>query len=324
MDDGSNRRVLSIQSHVVRGHVGNKAAVFPLQLLGFDVDFINSVQFSNHTAYSSFRGERLDGPSLTSLVDGLVANDLVAGEYSHILTGYIGSLSFLRAVAGVVSTLRAGNPELVYVCDPVLGDAGKLYVPHELVAAYKDEIIPLANTVTPNAFEAEQLTGLRVTSVAEAAAACDALHGLGPSTVVVTSLECASHPGQLLLVGSTRLPQDDGCPPRFVVRFPKRGGYWCAAEPPRLRVFLTLPRVRTGTGDLLAALLLARAAERPRSLAAAAEAALASVQGVLARTASFASAPGARLFPAGCELRLIQSAGDITSPTIVFRAEALP
>ena len=121
-------RVLSIQSHVVHGYVGNKSAVFPLQLHGFDVDFVNSVQFSNHTGYPSFTGEVLDGAQLEKLAKGLDSNGLLK-NVSHLLTGYIGSPSFLRAVCAVHRMLKQHNPEVVFVCDPVLGDHGKLYVP---------------------------------------------------------------------------------------------------------------------------------------------------------------------------------------------------
>ncbi|KAG8384152.1 hypothetical protein BUALT_Bualt04G0088500 [Buddleja alternifolia] len=174
-------RVLSIQSHTVQGYVGNKSAVFPLQLLGFDVDPINSVQFSNHTGkllislhsnslrpetrweviwYPTFKGQVLNGDQLWDLIEGLEANNLL--YYTHLLTGYIGSVSFLNTVLKVVDKLRSINPGLTYVCDPVLGDEGKLYVPQELVSVYREKVVPVASMLTPNQFEAEQLTGLRV------------------------------------------------------------------------------------------------------------------------------------------------------------------
>mmetsp|Transcript_67503 Transcript_67503/g.126245 ORF Transcript_67503/g.126245 Transcript_67503/m.126245 type:complete len:415 (-) Transcript_67503:241-1485(-) len=183
------RRVLSIQSHVVHGYVGNKSAVFPLQLLGFDVDFVNSVQFSNHTGYSAgFKGQVLNGEQLEVLMSGLTANQLLGGT-SHLLTGYIGSVTFLRAVASAHAQLKACNPNLVYVCDPVLGDNGKLYVPPELVDVYRSELIALATVLTPNQFEAELLTGFKVESLQDAVAACLWLHEKGPETVIITSLE---------------------------------------------------------------------------------------------------------------------------------------
>ena len=105
-------RVLSIQSHVVHGYVGNKCAVLPLNRLGFDVDAINSVQFSNHTGYPLFKGQVMDGDGLLQLVDGLEANGLL--NYTHLLTGYIGSLSLLESIATVVQRLRKVNPDLIY------------------------------------------------------------------------------------------------------------------------------------------------------------------------------------------------------------------
>ena len=144
-------RVLSIQSHVVHGYVGNKSAVFPLQLLGVEVDPVNSVQFCNHTGYAAgVRGDVLQGDQLRALVDGLGANGLLSG-YTHLLTGYIGSPSFLRAVVDALVAMRAANaPEAVaYFCDPVLGDGGKLYVPEALVEIYRDDVVPLATVRTP-------------------------------------------------------------------------------------------------------------------------------------------------------------------------------
>ena len=150
-------RVLSIQSHVVHGYVGNRCATFPLQLLGIEVDAINSVQFSNHTGYEhGFTGDVLGGPALEELISGLEKNGLLSG-FTHLLTGYIGSASFLRSVAGVVKRLREANPDIVYVCDPVLGDDGKLYVPEELVQLYAEEIVPLADVVTRNGFAVQLL-----------------------------------------------------------------------------------------------------------------------------------------------------------------------
>lgn len=132
-DDGG--RVLSIQSHVVQGYVGNKSAVFPLQLLGMDVDPINSVQFSNHTGYKHFTGRRLTGDELHDLLDGMETNNLLRDAHTHLLTGYIGSISLLDAIVRVYERLRAAqthSERLVFVCDPVMGDLGKLYVPLEL------------------------------------------------------------------------------------------------------------------------------------------------------------------------------------------------
>ena len=116
-------RVLSIQSHTVHGYVGNKSAVFPMQTLGLEVDFVNSVQFCNHTGYASFAGSSLDGEELSKLISGLEANELLT--HSHLLTGYMRSASLARSVAETLSKLRRRNPDVIYVCDPVMGDHGE-------------------------------------------------------------------------------------------------------------------------------------------------------------------------------------------------------
>ncbi|KAH9739118.1 Pyridoxal kinase [Citrus sinensis] len=192
-------RVLSIQSHTVQGYVGNKSAVFPLQLLGYDVDPIHSVQFSNHTGKllilllkNSLRTLRPDiwcesfnlykrRHKLVAQfsLEGLEANNLL--YYTHLLTGYIGSVSFLNTILQVVEKLRSINPNLIYVCDPVMGDEGKLYVPSELVSVYREKVVPVASMLTPNQFEAEQLTGFRIGSEADGREACKILHAAGPA-----------------------------------------------------------------------------------------------------------------------------------------------
>jgi pyridoxine kinase len=179
--------------------VGNKAAVFPLQLLGLDVDIINSVQYSNHTGYPcGVEGEVLDGQRLISLIDGMERNGLLAASPSsdedegprigNILTGYIGSASFLSAVVQIVHKLKTYNPACRYICDPVLGDHGKFYVPIELVHIYKRDVLPIADIITPNQFEIEQLTGITISNIIDAQIACGILHDMGVNTVLITSI----------------------------------------------------------------------------------------------------------------------------------------
>ncbi|KAL3142564.1 hypothetical protein ABBQ38_002883 [Trebouxia sp. C0009 RCD-2024] len=223
-------RVLSIQSHVVHGHAGNKSAVFPLQLLGFDVDPINSVQFSNHTGYPTFKGKVMNGQELWELIEGLQANDLL--EYTHLLTGYIASVSFLETVVKVVKTLRDKNPDLVYICDPVMGDDERLYVSEDLVPAYRDQMVPLATVLTPNQYEAGLLTDTKIDSKASAVAACQALHQRGVATVVITSIRLAELKGELLLVASTQAKQKAGCPTRIQVNIPMLDAYFTGTGKP--------------------------------------------------------------------------------------------
>lgn len=134
----------------------------------------------------------LGGESLLSIVSGMEANHLL-DECTHVLTGYIGSGSFANAVSDVVMRARAKSGSALYACDPVLGDEGRLYVPQELVAVFRDRLLPLADVVLPNAFEAEQLLGQDISSFESIKQALDKLHSLGPSVVVMTSanLRCA-------------------------------------------------------------------------------------------------------------------------------------
>ena len=128
----------------------------------------------------------MNGDQLQQILSGLERNHLLS-NIQHLLTGYIGSVTFLRSVLNVLKTLQSYNPNIRYVCDPVMGDDGKVYVPEELVVIYKEEVIPLANVVTPNQFEVELLTGIKITSMEDGMEACKALHDLGPDLVVITS-----------------------------------------------------------------------------------------------------------------------------------------
>jgi pyridoxine kinase len=156
--------------------------------LGFDVDFINSVHFSNHTGYENgLAGDVMNGTQLRKILKGLEDNHLLE-DVGYMLTGYIGSASFCEAVLDVLKTLKKNNPQLKFICDPVLGDDGRFYVPPELVQVYIDTVIPASDVVTPNQFEVEQLTGIIVKTLDDAKQACDKLHKMGPSTVFITSV----------------------------------------------------------------------------------------------------------------------------------------
>ncbi|KAG5400255.1 hypothetical protein IGI04_014862 [Brassica rapa subsp. trilocularis] len=290
-------RVLSIQSHTVQGYVGNKSAVFPLQLLGYDVDPINSVQFSNHTGYPTFKGQVLNGEQLWELIEGLEANDLLF--YTHLLTGYIGSVSFLNTILEVINKLRSVNPNLTYVCDPVMGDEGKLYVPEELVHVYREKVVPLASMLTPNQFEAEKLTGLRINSEEDGREACAILHAAGPSKVVITSITIG---GLLLLIGSHQKEKGQK-PEQFKILIDK------------------IPAYFTGTGDLMTALLLGWSNKYPESLDKAAELAVSTLQALLRRTLDDYKRAGYDPTSSSLEIRLIQSQDDIRNPNVELKAE---
>ena len=251
--------------------MGNKAAVFPLQLLGFDVDVVNSVHFSNHTGYAKgLEGDVLGGDQLRSILKGLERNSLL-GDVGHLLTGFIGSESFLKAVLDVLKTLRSTHP-VRFVCDPVLGDAGRFYVPPELVDVYKKEVIPLADVVTPNQFEVEQLTGITVKTTADSLRACKALHDMGPSLVFITSMVLEDDDDdnernlKMIAILASRRRKND-----------KDDEVWRIDSP-------LLEGQFTGTGDLCAALLLGHTAAND-CLPSALEKVIGTMSSVISRTA---------------------------------------
>lgn len=290
------RHVLSIQSHVVSGYVGNKCATFPLQLLGFEVDAINSVQFSNHTGYKIVKGEVLNDVHLSQLAEGISDNDL--DHYSHLLTGYVGSASFLKRIAQLVPILKQKNPNLIYVCDPVMGDNGKLYVPDELVNIYKNEIVPLADILTPNQFELGLLVDQKISSLNDVKEAILKLHGKGPKTVVVSSTEIDN---KLEALVSNSI---DKC--LIKIEIPK------------------IPTNYTGSGDLFAALFLAHS-HYEAELKTALEKTINSLHSVLLKTYEYRqgfndeTAQKAKTK----ELRLIQSKYVIENPPDILKAQYL-
>ncbi|TXG72598.1 hypothetical protein EZV62_001177 [Acer yangbiense] len=271
-------RVLSIQSHTVQ-------VMNTLPVLG----------------YPTFKGQVLNGQQLWELIEGLGANNLL--YYTHLLTGYIGSVSFLNTVLEVVNKLRSINPKLTYVCDPVMGDEGKLYVPPELVSVYRERVVPVASMLTPNQFEAEQLAGFRIASETDGREACKILHAAGPPKVVITSININ---GKLLLIGShqkEKVGLSGQSPAQFKIVIPK------------------IPSYFTGTGDLMTALLLGWSNKYPDSLDTAAELAVSSLQAVLQRTLNDYLTAGYDPQSSSLEIRLIQSQDGIRNPDVKFKAE---
>lgn len=291
---GELPRVLSVQSHVVHGYVGNRSAVFPLQLLGFDVDVINSVQFCCHTGYPSFAGQTLDGQALGVLTEGLAKNEVLNHDY--LLTGYIGTASFLLEVVHLLDMLPAGCR---YVCDPVLGDNGEMYTTPDLIDVYREKVLPRVSLLTPNQFEAELLTKLSITNLQEAAAACDALHKLGVGAVCITSLD---------------IPDASCAGECCAMLFSESGGdKWLLRSP-----FIEGGPF-TGTGDLMAAMLLAWTDAHPHEAPAALEKSVAVLQAVIRKTVrtSQGRVIGGKVVPP--ELRLLQCKAAIECPPVVKR-----
>ena len=297
-------RVLSVQSLCVRSVVGQKAAALPLNALGFEVDPINTVYLSNHLGYANgAAGKATTADELAAMVDGLKRNGLL-GAYTHVLSGYVGSTALLD---GLVRLLDDLPRDAVYVCDPVLGDHGKFYVPEELVAVYRERVLPRATMATPNQFEAEKLTGLKIESLRDALRACDAMHDdLGVRVVVISSCVFEACPaGEAALVASIRsaASREDGSGGarrrRFTVRIPLVEGRF------------------SGAGDLFAALVLGRVmaaepAPLEESVPRALELACAAAHAVVRRTRE-AHVRGRNPL---CELAVVECVAELLAPVV--------
>ena len=182
------KHILSIQSHVAYGYVGNRAAVFPLQRLGFDVSVINTVQFSNHTGYGSWTGEIFSPAHIENIVDGLEARGVLS-NIDAVLTGYMGDKDLGDVVLKTIEEIRQRNDKAFYCCDPVMGDNGRgFFVKDELPPFFKSSAVPQANLITPNQFELSALSDISIVDRNDVFKACDKIHASGPDTILVTSL----------------------------------------------------------------------------------------------------------------------------------------
>jgi pyridoxine kinase len=280
--------LLTIQSHVVYGHVGNSAAVFPLQRLGCEVWPIHTVQFSCHAGYPGWRGRAFDAALIDDCVGGLKAIGALA-RCDGVLTGYLGKAEIGEAALGAYATVRAANPRAAYACDPVIGDEGRgLYVEAEVAEFLRERALPAATVLTPNAFELSFLAGRPTGDVAQARAALALLRARGPQVILVTSLQLADTPLDaldMIACGGAEL---------WRLRTPK------------------LPIAVNGAGDLVAALFLfhwLHSGSAAEALASAAS----SVYGIVAATAK----AGSR------ELELVAAQDEIVRPTRLFRPERL-
>ncbi|MFG1463653.1 pyridoxal kinase PdxY [Xanthobacter sp. DSM 24535] len=278
--------LLSIQSHVAYGHVGNASAVFPLQRLGVEVWPIHTVQFSNHTGYGAWRGQVFEAELVLELVEGIAERGQLAA-CDGVLSGYMGSADLGAAILSSVARVRAENPRATYCCDPVIGDVGRgIFVRPGIPEFMRDVAVPAADVITPNQFELEWLTGHPLATRAEAIAACTRLRDSGPKVVLVTSLHTAETPAQSIDLMA--------CGPEgtFLVRTP------------RLDVSLN------GAGDAIAALFYFHWM-RSGSVAVALGAAASSIYGVLQATHK----AGAR------ELLLVAAQDEFVRPSHVFTPE---
>lgn len=222
--------ILSIQSAVAYGHVGNSAAVFPLQRLGHEVWPVDTVQLSNHTGYAGSRGRAWDAETLAEVIRGIGERGAFA-RCDAVLSGYLGEAALGEVVLGAAAQVKAANPAAIYCCDPVIGDDHSgVFVRPGLVEFFRDRALPAADIVTPNRFELALLAGAAVAGVPDALAAAAALRRRGPRLVLATSLAGADADEIAMLAAG-----DDSA--------------WLVATP-------RLPLVANGAGDLAAALFL--------------------------------------------------------------------
>lgn len=286
--DMSKLSILSIQSHVAYGHVGNAAATFPMQRLGVEVWPIHTVQFSNHTGYGAWKGQVFDSGLISELVEG-IAERGVLGRCDAVLSGYMGSRDTGEAILEAVARVRAANPAAIYACDPVIGDVGRgIFVRPGIPEFMHDQAVPAADIITPNQFELEFLAGQEVSDRASLVRALATVHARGPRIVLVTSLLIADTPADCIdLVASA-----EGA--LFRLRTPKLA---CNVN---------------GAGDAIAALFLVHCL-RTKDPAFALRQAGSSIYGLLKRTVE----AGSR------EILSIAAQEEFVSPSRLFEVETL-
>jgi len=269
--------VLSIQSWVACGNVGNKAALFPLQRLGCETWSLNTVQFSNHTGHPRWRGNAVPAAEIADLFEGIAELGVLPG-CDAVLSGYLGAPETGPVLLDIVARIKAANPRALFCCDPVMGDDDTgWYVGEGVREFFRGRAMAAADIATPNRFELEWLTGRPIGSLAEAGEAAAALCERGPRTVLVTSLAAAADRIAIVAAGPA--------------------GRW-AAETPRL------PIAATGCGDAVAALFLARlllGQPLPEALAATA----AAIYGVIEATVA----------AGGGELALVAAQSELAQPS---------
>ncbi|MET2012697.1 pyridoxal kinase PdxY [Microbacterium chocolatum] len=279
-------KILSIQSAVAYGHVGNSAAVFPLQRIGVEVLPVYTVNFSNHTGYGAWRGPLIAPDDVAAVIEG-IGDRGVFGDIDVILSGYQGGEGIADVILDAVARVKQANPGAVYACDPVMGNAKSgCFVAPAIPVLLREKVVPAADIITPNQFELGFLTGTEPTDLASTLASADLARAMGPRTVLVTSVERPDRPaGTIEMLAVT----DDGA---WLVRTPH------------------IPLKANGSGDVTAALFTAH-------LTASGDAADA-----LARTTSSVFDLLQNTFNSGeRELRLIESQKAYAHPRMQFSVE---
>ena len=226
-------KILSIQSAVAYGHVGNSAAVFPLQRIGVEVLPVYTVNFSNHTGYGSWRGPLISPDDVRDVILGIEERG-VLGEIDVVLSGYQGSDGIGDVILDAVARVKSANPDAVYSCDPVMGNAKSgCFVAPAIPILLRERVVPSADIITPNQFELGFLTGTEPGDLDSTLTSVDAARAMGPRTVLVTSVERPDRPEGTIEM----LAVDDE-------------GAWMVQTP-------HVPMKANGSGDVTAALFTA-------------------------------------------------------------------
>jgi len=281
-------QILSIQSSVAYGHVGNSAAVFPLQRLGHEVWPVVTVHFSNHTGYGAWRGPLLDPADVREVIAGIDDRGALAGV-DAVLSGYQGDPAVGAVILDAVARVKELNPDAVYCCDPVMGDVGRgMFVRPGIPEYLRDTVVPRADILTPNHFELDFLVGRPTSTLAEIVDAVDELRERGPRDVLVTSVVHGEVPeGRIDVLAVS----DDGA--------------WAVETP-------LLPIAPNGCGDVTAALYLAHLR------------ATGSAETALARTTSSVFAILEETLAAGTrEIQLVAAQEAIAHPPARFEVRRL-
>lgn len=280
--------IMSIQSHVAYGHVGNASAVFPMQRLGVEVWPIHTVQFSNHTGYGDWKGRVFDGHSIEELIDGITDRGVLS-KCDGVISGYMGSADIGEAILSAVERVKQANPKALYCCDPVIGDFGRdVFVRPGIPEFIRDKALPVADIITPNHFELENLAGDKISNIDQLKMAMAELSSIGPKVILVTSVTTEETPDDAIdLVAG------------------ENGKFW-RVRTPKLNCSVN------GAGDAIAALFFVHYMRSASAGVAVAEAA-ASIYGLLKRTQD----AGSR------EILTVAAQDEFVSPTSRFTVEEL-
>ncbi|MFC7487009.1 pyridoxal kinase PdxY [Knoellia sp. CPCC 206453] len=229
--------ILSIQSSVAYGHVGNSAAVFPLQRLGVEVWPVNTVHFSNHTGYGAWRGPLLAADDVREVITGIEEREAMP-EIDAVLSGYQGGEEIGDVILDAVARVKAASPRAIYACDPVMGNAKSgCFVHPAIPVLLRERVVPQADLITPNQFELGYLTETEPESLEDTFTSVEKAREMGPSTVLVTSVLRPDRPE-----GTIEMLAVDG-DHAWIVQTPQ------------------LPMKANGSGDVTAALFTAHLLE---------------------------------------------------------------